>query len=134
MHFEIYSRFLYFIVLYFYPITFSEANISALELYIFRFNTKQTVHLKPCFIILLFENSPSTSSQRKLVSLYNCYFLTQYYIFILAFYRVRLRPHQNSLAVDLRILPMHCYRNAADFLRNPPFWCGCAPRNYGYFY
>ena len=34
-------------------------------------------------------------------------------------YSVRLQPHQNPLAADLRILAMHCYGNAADFLRNP---------------
>ena len=34
-------------------------------------------------------------------------------------YSVRAQPHQNLLAADLRILPMHSYGNAADFLRNP---------------
>ena len=30
-------------------------------------------------------------------------------------YSVRLRPHQNPLAADLRIPPIHFYGNAADF-------------------
>ena len=36
-------------------------------------------------------------------------------------YSVRLQSHQNLLAADLRIQPMHLYGNAADFLRNLPF-------------